>query len=160
VIGRVVSDGSHAHPLQTWESALPVRVQKLSSRYFFSGRPELKAGSGLVKFRWPVSENGEWKYLSATDHPFYSEEQYTSAFYEGYTDYVEAVAKRIDPTDYDPGEKVVLTDPSWLTYDSCIRIASSESNNITGNRFESVYFPIRLNSALDQAIAQNGVTDG
>jgi hypothetical protein len=106
IIGHVLLDGSHAHPLQTWESALPVRVQKLSSRYFFSGRPESKAGSGLVKFRWPVYENGEWKYLPVKEHPFYSEEQYTSDFRKGYADFVEAVAKRIDPINRDSMEKM------------------------------------------------------
>jgi len=59
------ADGSHAHPLQTWESALPVRIQKLTLRYFFSERPERRAGSGLLKFRWPVSDNGEWKYFQS-----------------------------------------------------------------------------------------------
>jgi hypothetical protein len=107
IIGHVSLDGSHAHPLQTWESALPVKVQKLSLRYFFSGRPESKARSGLVKFRWPVSENGEWKYLPVKEHPFYSEEQYDPDFYKGYTDFTEAVARRIDPTNYGPMEKTV-----------------------------------------------------
>jgi len=107
IISRVFLDGSQAHPLQTWESALPVKVQKLSLRYFFSARPESKAGSGLVKFRWPVSENGEWKYLPVKEHPFYSEEQYISAFYKGYADFVEAVARRIDPINYGPTEKMV-----------------------------------------------------
>jgi len=106
IISHVFLDGSHAHPLQTWESALPVRVRKLSLRYFFSGRPELKAGSGLVKFRWPVCENAEWKYLPAKEHPFYSEEQYASDFSKGYADFVEAVAKRIDPTNRPPMEKM------------------------------------------------------
>ena len=107
MIRRVFLDGSQAHPLQTWESALPVKVQKLSLRYFFSARPEFKARSGLVKFRWPVSENGEWKYLPVKEHPFYSEEQYVSAFYKGYADFVEAVARRIDPINYGPTEKMV-----------------------------------------------------
>jgi hypothetical protein len=107
VIGKVFLDGSCAHPLQTWESALPVKVQKLSSKYFFMGTPQIKNGSGLVKFRWPVSENGEWKYLSAKEHPFYSEEQYASGFCKGYADFVEAVARRIDPVNYAPMEKLV-----------------------------------------------------
>jgi len=107
MIRRVSLDGSHAHPLQTWESALPVKMQKLSMKYFFSGKPELRAGSGLVRFRWPVSENGVWKYLPVREQPFYSEEQYTSAFYKGYADFVEAVARRIDPTQYSPEEKLV-----------------------------------------------------
>jgi len=107
IIGHVFLDGCQAHPLQTWESALPVKVQKLSPRYFFSTRPESKAGSGIVKFRWPVSENGAWRYLTAKDHPFYSEEQYTSDFCKGYADFVEAVAKRIDPINYDPMQKMV-----------------------------------------------------
>ncbi len=106
IIGHVFLDGSQAHPLQTWESALPVKVQKLSLRYFFSGRPESKARSGIVKFRWPVSENGGWKYLPSQEHPFYSEEQYAPSFCKGHADFVEAVARRIDPADYDPKEKM------------------------------------------------------
>jgi len=39
------------------------------------------------------------------EHPFYSEEQYSSDFTKGYADYFEAVAKRIDPKVYDPNEK-------------------------------------------------------
>jgi hypothetical protein len=106
IISRVFLDGSHVHPLQTWESALPVKVQKLSTKYFFSAKPELRAGSGLVRFRWPVSENGGWKYLPIKEHPFYSEEQYTSSFRQEHADFVEAVAKRIDPNHYDPNEKM------------------------------------------------------
>ena len=107
IIGHVSLDGSHAHPLQTWESALPVKVQKLSLRHFFSGKPESKGRSGLVKFRWPVSENGEWKYLPIEEHPFYSEEQYTPGFCDGSAGFVEAVARKIDPTNYAPMEKMV-----------------------------------------------------
>jgi hypothetical protein len=106
IIGHVFLDGSQAHPLQTWESAPPKKIQKLSLRYFFSPRPDFKTGSGLVKFRWPVSENGEWKYLPVKEHPFYSEEQYDSGFCEGYANFVEAVARRIDPTNYAPMEKM------------------------------------------------------
>jgi hypothetical protein len=107
IVGHVCLDGSQAHPLQTWESALPVKVQKLSLRYFFSGKPESKARSGLVKFRWPVYENGEWKYLPVEKHPFYSEEQYASDFCAGYADFIEAVAKRIDPANDAPMDKVI-----------------------------------------------------
>jgi len=35
MIGHVFLDGSQAHPLQTWESGLPVKVRKLSLGYFF-----------------------------------------------------------------------------------------------------------------------------
>jgi hypothetical protein len=105
VVGRVILDGSHVHPLQTWEATVPAKVQKLNRRNFFTPRPESTIYSGLVKFRWPVLQNGRWGYLPVEAYPFYSEEQYSSAFYEGYADYVEAVAKRIDPTDYDPYEK-------------------------------------------------------
>jgi hypothetical protein len=106
VIGHVALDGSQAHPLQTWESTVPAKIQKMNQKNFLSPRPESTAHSGLVKFRWPVLQNGEWRYLPAMEHPFYSEEQYTSDFHEGYSDFVEAVAKRIDPTPYDPWEKM------------------------------------------------------
>jgi hypothetical protein len=106
IISHVVLDGSHAHPLQTWEATLPARIQKMNQRNFLSPRPESTIYSGLVKFRWPVLQKGRWEYLSPMEHPFYSEEQYASDFYEGYADFVEAVAKRIDPTTYDPWEKV------------------------------------------------------
>ncbi len=107
MIGHVFLDGSQAHPLQTWESGLPVKVRKLSLGYFFSTKPESSARSGLVKFRWPVSENGEWKYLSVQEHPFYSEEQYTTDFCKDSADFVEAVARRIDPASYPPTEKMM-----------------------------------------------------
>jgi len=106
IIGHVFLDGSQAHPLLTWESALPVKVQKLSLKYFFSTRPESKTRGGLVKFRWPVFENGEWKYLPVEEHPFYSEEQYPSSFCEGSAGFVEAVSRKIDPTNYAPMEKM------------------------------------------------------
>jgi hypothetical protein len=106
IVGHVSRDGSHAHPLQTWESALPVRIQKLTLRYFFSVRPERKAGSGLVKFRWPVSDSGEWKYLPVKEHPFYSEEQYAPDFNKGSADFIEAVARRMDSTNDPPMEKL------------------------------------------------------
>jgi hypothetical protein len=106
IIGHVILDGSHAHPLQTWEATVPTKIQKMNQRNFLSPRPESTTYSGLVKFRWPVFEKGRWEYLSTKEHPFYSEEQYASDFYEGYADFVEAVAKRIDPTAYDPWEKV------------------------------------------------------
>jgi len=84
-----------------------VKVRKLGLGYFFSARPESITRSGLVKFRWPVSENGEWKYLSVQEHPFYSEEQYTSDFCKDSGDFVEAVARRVDPTNYPPTEKMM-----------------------------------------------------
>jgi hypothetical protein len=107
IIGRVSLGGSQAHPLQTWESVLPVKVKKLSLKNFFSPKPELKHHLGLLKFRWPVFENGGWKYVPAKGHPFYSEEQYSSDFYNDCADFIEAVAKRIDPIDYEPVEKTV-----------------------------------------------------
>ena len=106
IIGHVVLDGSQAHPLQTWEATVPVKLQKMSEKSFLAPRPESTVYSGLVKFRWPIFENGQWKYLPVKLHPFYSLEQYSSSFYEGDGNYVEAVAKRIDPTDYDPWDKL------------------------------------------------------
>lgn len=106
VIGSVVLDGSTVHPLQTWEATSPAKIQKLSARDFMTPRPESTVYSGLVKFRWPIFKKGKWGYLPVTDHPFYSMEQYASDFYEGHSDFAEAVARRIDPTDYDPWEKV------------------------------------------------------
>jgi hypothetical protein len=116
VVGRVVLDGSHVHPLQTWEATVPAKVQKLNQRNFFTPRPESTIYSGLVRFRWPVPQQGRWEYLPESKHPFYSEEQYTSEFYEGYTDYVEAVAKRIDPKEYDPLERVEKVIGSMTQY--------------------------------------------
>ena len=106
IIGHVVLDGSHAHPLQTWEATVPAKLQKMSAKNFLAPRPESTVCSGLVKFRWPVVVNGHWNYLPVKEHPFYSLEQYSSGFYEGNTDFVEAVAKRIDPTDYYPWDKM------------------------------------------------------
>jgi len=106
IIGHVILDGSSVHPLQTWEATSPVKLQKMSGRDFLTTRPESAIYSGLVKFRWPIFENGQWKYLPVSAHPFYSLEQYSKSFSEGYADFVEAVAKRIDSTEYDPWDKM------------------------------------------------------
>ena len=106
IVGRVVLDGSYGHPLQTWEATVPAKIQKLSERDFLAPRPESTTHSGLVKFRWPVVQNGKWKYLPAKEHPFYSEEEYSSEFYQDYSDFTEAVAKRIDPAEHDAKEKI------------------------------------------------------
>ncbi len=106
VIGAVLLDGSTVHPLQTWEATSPAKIQKLSARDFMTPRPESTVYSGLVKFRWPIFKNDRWEYLPVAEHPFYSLEQYASEFYEGYSDFAEAVARRMDPTVYPPWEKV------------------------------------------------------
>ena len=106
VISRVILDGSSVHPLQTWEATSPVKLQKMSERDFLTTRPESTIHSGLVKFRWPIFEKGRWKYLPVREHPFYSLEQYSGSFSEGYSDFVEAVAKRIDPIDYASWDKM------------------------------------------------------
>ena len=106
LVGRLILDGSQAHPIQSWESTLPVKIRKMNLRSFSSPRPEPSTHSGIVKFRWVVPEDGGWTYLPADGHPFYSEEQYAPTFFDGHGDYVEAVAKRIDPTDYDRWEKM------------------------------------------------------
>jgi len=106
IIGHVILDGGTAHPLQTWEATSPLRIRKMSGRDFLTTRPESTIYSGLIKFRWPIFENGHWRYLPVSEHPFYSLEQYSPSFSEGYTDFVEAVAKRIDPTDYSPRDKL------------------------------------------------------
>ena len=106
VIGQIVLDGSRAHPLQTWEATVPAKIQQLNRRNFLAPRPESTIYSGLVKFRWPVFQKGQWEYLPVKEHTFYSLEQYSSAFYEGAADFVEAVARRIDPKEYDPWERV------------------------------------------------------
>lgn len=106
IIGRIVLGGSTVHPLQTWEATSPQKLQKISERDFLTTRPESTIYSGLVKFRWPIFENGRWKYLPVTEHPFYSLEQYSAQFSECCADFIEAVAKRIDPTDYDPRDKM------------------------------------------------------
>ena len=106
IVARIIMDGSHVHPVQTWEASYPAKIQKLNQRNFLSSRPESTTYSGLVKFRWPIFENGRWSYLPSKKHPFYSEEQYSSHFYEGYIDYAEAVARRIDPKQYDPQERL------------------------------------------------------
>ena len=106
VISHVILDGSTAHPLQTWEATSPAKIQKLSGRDFLTPRPESTVFSGLVKFRWPVYTKERWEYLSVEKHSFYSLEQYSSDFYQGYPDFVQAVARRMDPTDYDPWDKM------------------------------------------------------
>lgn len=116
VIGRVILDGSTLHPIQTWEATTPAKLQKLNLRDFLTPRPESTIYSGIVKFRWPVWDGGRWSYLPVNQHPFYSLEQYSKDFTEGCSDFVEAVAKKIDPTVYDPWTKVEKLIETLTTY--------------------------------------------
>ena len=106
VVSHIVMDGSTAHPVQTLEANMPPRIQKLLLRNLIMPDPGGNLISGLRKFRWPIKTDNRWQYLPVKEHPFYSEEQYSSAFTQGCGDYLEAIAKRIDPKVYDPSEKV------------------------------------------------------
>ena len=134
IIAHVCLDGSRAHPLQTWESMLPVKIRKLILRDFFSPKPEWTHPLGLVKFRWPVYENEGWNYLPVKEHPFYSEEQYQPAFYKRGNDYVEAVAKRIDPKEYDPMEKMskVIETTTHLLRDRIPKVMAGYQQCVNG----------------------------
>jgi hypothetical protein len=100
-----VLDGGMFSPVQTWEASLPRKVTKLRQGSYFAGWPDSDAGSGLVRFRWPVSTGGHWKYLPKEEEPFYSAEQYTAGFWQTGELFDEAVARRIDPTPYNPAKK-------------------------------------------------------
>ena len=171
VIGHVILDGSRIHPLQTWEATSPVKLQKMSERDFLTPRPESTIYSGLVKFRWPLFNNGQWKYLPVREHPFYSLEQYSRSFSEGYSDFVEAVAKRIDPSDYDPWykiEKVLDYTVQYLRervpivlegYQQCLKDKCSEGSPLweihsTPNRDGRI---ILLMDHLHQLMESNGL---
>ncbi len=105
IVCQIVMDGSTAHPVQTLEAGSPERIQKLHLRNLILPNPCGDGISGLLKFRWPIKTGRQWHYLPVKEHPFYSEEQYSSAFTHGYSDYLEAIARRIDPKVYDPNEK-------------------------------------------------------
>ena len=105
IVGRIVVDGSMYSPVQTWEATLPRKETKLRQSSFFSTWPEAGAGSGLLRFRWPVSSGGRWEYLPRPDQPFYSDEQYNPGFCRTGELFDEAVARRIDPTSYNPLER-------------------------------------------------------
>ncbi len=105
IVSHIVMDGSTTHPVQTFEAGMPTRVQRLYLRNFISPNLDSDHISGFLKFRWPIAEGNRWHYLPVKQHPFYSDEQYSPAFTAGYDDYLEAVAKRIDPKVYDPNEK-------------------------------------------------------
>ena len=108
IVGNIVMDGSTTHPVQTFEAGSPTRIQKLRLRNFISPDPDPLNISGLIRFRWPIENGGRWHYQSIEKYPFYSREQYSPSFTEGYDgDYLEAVARRIDPTVYDPNEKAL-----------------------------------------------------
>jgi len=105
IVSHVVMDGSTTHPVQTFEASSPARLQGLRLKDFLLPNPNADYISGLLKFRWPVSDGNTWRYLPLEEQPFYSDEQYTPAFTKGYSNYLEAVEKRINPAVYEPGEK-------------------------------------------------------
>ena len=105
IVSHIVLDGSTTHPVQTLEAGSPTKVQILNLRNLILPNPSGDTISGLLKFRWPVKTGGGWHYLPVKEHPFYSEEQYSSAFLKEGGNYLEAIARRIDPKVYDPNDK-------------------------------------------------------
>lgn len=106
MVGSIVLDGRMYSPVQTWEATVPRKVRKLRQRSYFSPWPDADAGSGVVRFCWPINTGGRWSYLPETEHPYYSVEQYSPGFCFPGELFDQAVARRIDPTPYDPAEKV------------------------------------------------------
>lgn len=116
IIGRIVLDGSTYSPVQTWEATLPRKIKKLSEKNYFAARADINIGSGLMRFRWPIPSGNRWKYLPKEEHPFYSMEQYGPDFNHTGSLFGEEVAKRIDPTPYDPRDKARLIIGSIYAY--------------------------------------------
>lgn len=116
IVGRIVLDGSMYSPIQTWEATLPAKVAKLRQNSFYSGLPDLNAGTGLVHFRWPVFTDGRWEYLPRQEQPLYSTEQYSPGFSRTGELFDEAVARRIDSAPYDPAKKIRLIIGSIYRY--------------------------------------------
>ena len=116
LIGHIVLDGSTYSPVQTWEATLPRKIRKLRQNNYFAARAVLNSGPGLMRFRWPIPSGNKWKYLPKREHPFYSTEQYGPDFNHTGSFFGEEVAKRIDPTPYEPREKAHLIINSIYEY--------------------------------------------
>ena len=116
LIGRIVLDGSTYSPVQTWEATLPRKIRKLRQKNYFSARADINIASGLMRFRWPISAGNQWKYLPKQEHPYYSIEQYDPDFNHTGSFFGQEVARRIDPTPYDPKEKARLIIGSIYEY--------------------------------------------
>jgi hypothetical protein len=116
IIGRIVIDGSTYSPLQTWEATLPRRVMKLRERDYFGSGVDPEEGTGLVRFRWPVSVAGSWRYLPVEKQPWYSLEQYSPDFSNTGESFDRAVARRIDPDGHDPAKGARLIIDSLKRY--------------------------------------------
>ncbi len=116
IIGRLVLDGSMFSPLQTWEATLPRKIQKIRHRSYYAGWVDSEAGTGILRFRWPVFTAGSWHYLPEQQQPFYSTEQYAPGFCRKKETFDMAVARRIDPKQYDPSKKAALIIHSIYRY--------------------------------------------
>ncbi len=116
IVGRIIHDGSTYSPVQTWEATLPTKIKKLRPKNYFAARANKSIGSGLMRFRWPILSGNNWTYMPRQEELFYSLEQFSPDFNHTGTFFSEEVAKRIDPTPYDPREKVYLIIKSLYQY--------------------------------------------
>ncbi len=116
IVGRIVLDGSTYSPVQTWEATLPRKVTQLRQRNYFATSVDRASGNGLVRFRWPVFDGGHWHYQPSQSHPYHSLEQYGQDFSHVDELFDQAVARRIDPKEYDPAIKIRLLIESIYRY--------------------------------------------
>ncbi|MFH0781963.1 MAG: hypothetical protein V2B20_08430 [Pseudomonadota bacterium] len=116
LVGHIVLDGSTYSPVQTWEATLPRKVQQVHQKSYFASSVDINAVNGLVRFRWPIFAAERWQYLPAQDHPFYSLEQYSRNFCSADEVFDQAVARRIDPKQYEPAMRARLIIDSIYRY--------------------------------------------
>jgi len=116
IIARIVMDGSTYSPIQTWEATLPRKVTQLSDRNYFPTDADKETGTGMLRFRWPVLVSGRWQYLQPKSHPYYSLEQYGKNFCRVGESFDRAVARRIDPKQYEPRQRIRLIIASLYAY--------------------------------------------
>jgi hypothetical protein len=109
MVGHLVLDGSMASPVQTWEAMLPRKVRKLWQKNYVTVSANRDAGTGLLRFRWPVYSGSRWTYLPSRQQPYFSDEQYRPDFRRAGEVFDEAVARRIDPPPYDPAQRADKT---------------------------------------------------
>jgi hypothetical protein len=97
LVSTVDLSENSAEPIRVIYSTVPAEARRLSESGFWESQQPVEGRGGFVRFRWPEKSGEKWLLKPAGEMTYYSTEQYTHSFMEGFQSYAEAVAVKLNP---------------------------------------------------------------
>jgi hypothetical protein len=97
LVSAVDLSENSAEPIRVMYSTVPAEARRLSESGFWDARQPVEGQGGFVRFRWPEKSGEKWVLKPANEMMYYSTEQYSPSFMNGFQSFAEAVAIKLNP---------------------------------------------------------------